>query len=38
MAIYRRGLVQKARAWREAVSRGLRASVMDDEANADHAA
>jgi len=38
MAIYRRGLVQKARAWREAVARGLKASVMDGGANADHAA
>jgi len=38
MAIYRRGLVQKARAWRKAVARGLKASVMDVEANGDHAA
>jgi hypothetical protein len=38
MTIYRRGLVQKARAWREAVARGLRSSVLDAEADADHAA
>ncbi len=38
MMIYRRGLVQKARAWREAVARGLRSSVLDAEADTDHAA
>jgi hypothetical protein len=38
MTIYRRGLVQKARAWREAVARGLRSSVLDAEADTDHAA
>ena len=38
MALYRRGLVQKARAWREAVARGLRPSLTDTDANADHAA
>jgi hypothetical protein len=38
MALYRRGMVDKARAWREAVARGLRASVTADDANADHAA
>ncbi len=38
MAIYRCGLVQKARAWREAVARGLRPSLRDSDANADHAA
>ncbi len=38
MAIYRSGLVQKARAWREAVARGLRPSLSDSDANADHAA
>jgi hypothetical protein len=38
MALYRRGMVDKARAWREAVARGLRASVAADDANADHAA
>jgi hypothetical protein len=27
MALYRRGMVQKARAWREAVTRGLRTSL-----------
>jgi hypothetical protein len=34
MALYRRGLVLKARAWREAVTRGLRTPPND----ADHAA
>jgi plasmid stability protein len=34
MAFYRRGLVLKARAWREAVTRGLRTPPND----ADHAA
>jgi hypothetical protein len=38
MAIYRRGMVQKARAWREAVARGLRTPLAADDANADHAA
>ena len=38
IALYRRGMVDKARAWREAVARGLRASVTADDANADHAA
>ena len=38
IALYRRGLVQKARAWKEAVARGLRASVGDAGADADHAA
>jgi hypothetical protein len=38
MAIYRRGLVEKARAWRAAVARGLRKSLSDPDANADHAA
>jgi hypothetical protein len=38
MALYRRGMVQKARAWREAVARGLRTSLTADDANADHAA
>jgi hypothetical protein len=37
MANYRRGLVQKARAWKVAVARGLRASVNDAEAIGDHA-
>ncbi len=36
MADYRRGLVLKARAWKEAVSRGLR--TLPPEADADHAA
>ena len=36
MAEYRRGLVLKARAWKEAVSRGLR--TPPTEADADHAA
>jgi hypothetical protein len=35
MADYRRGLILKARAWKEAVSRGLRTSPTDDD---DHAA
>ena len=38
MALYRRAMVQKARAWREAVARGLRASPTGTDANADHAA
>ena len=38
MAVYRRGMVEKARAWREAVARGLRQSLTDADANADHAA
>ncbi len=38
MADYRRGLVLKARAWREAVTRGLRSPPTDTEADADHAA
>ena len=38
MADYRRGLVLKARAWNEAVARGLRAPPADPEADADHAA
>jgi hypothetical protein len=37
IALYRRGLVQKARAWKEAVARGPRASVDDAGADADHA-
>ena len=36
IALYRRGMVQKARAWTEAVARGLRPSLTD--ADADHAA
>ena len=32
MALYRRGMVQKARAWREAVARGLRTSLTADDA------
>lgn len=36
MADYRRGLVLKARAWNEAVTRGLR--TPPTEADADHAA
>jgi hypothetical protein len=31
MALYRRGLVLKARAWEEAVARGLRTSPIDDD-------
>jgi len=38
MVLYRRGLVQKARAWREAVVRGLRTSLTDADTNADQAA
>ena len=38
MAGYRRGLVLKARAWREAVARGLRTPPTDTDAGADHAA
>ena len=38
MADYRRGLVLKARAWKEAVTRGLRTPPTDTEADADHAA
>jgi hypothetical protein len=38
MADHRRGLVLKARAWKEAVARGLRAPPVDNEADADHAA
>jgi hypothetical protein len=38
MTVFRRGMVQKARAWREAVARGLRASPTGSDANADHAA
>jgi hypothetical protein len=38
IVVYRQGLVQKARAWKEAVARGLRASVDDAGADADHAA
>jgi len=38
MAVYRRGMVEKARAWREAVARGLRKSLAGADANADHAA
>jgi predicted transcriptional regulator len=38
MAEYRRGLVLKARAWKEAVSRGLRTPPTDTEAADDHAA
>jgi hypothetical protein len=34
--LYRRGMVQNARAWTEAVARGLRPSLTD--ADADHAA
>ena len=37
MAHYRRGLVLKARAWEEAVARGLRRPPTDDEADTDHA-
>ena len=32
LAAYRRGLVLKARAWKEAVSRGLRTPLTDDAA------
>jgi hypothetical protein len=38
MARYRRGLVLKARAWEEAVARGLRRPPTGDEADSDHAA
>ena len=38
MGDYRRGLVLKARAWKEAVSRGLRKPPTAAEADADHAA
>jgi hypothetical protein len=32
MTLYRRGLVLKARAWKEAVERGLRPPLTDDAA------
>ena len=32
ISIYRQGLVLKARAWKEAVKRGLRAALTDDAA------
>jgi predicted transcriptional regulator len=38
MAEYRRALVLKARAWNEAVTRGLLAPPADTDADADHAA
>jgi predicted transcriptional regulator len=38
MADYRRGLVLKARAWKEAVARGLRTSPADTEDDAENAA
>jgi predicted transcriptional regulator len=38
MSDYRRGLVLKARAWKEAVTRGLRPPPAGTEAGADHAA
>jgi len=38
MSIYRRGMVDKARAWRVAVARGLRKSLTGADAGADHAA
>jgi hypothetical protein len=38
MALYRRGMVEKARAWQAAVARGLRKSLNEDNANNDHAA
>jgi hypothetical protein len=38
MADYRRGLVLKARAWKEAVARGLRSPPSHAEVDADHAA
>jgi hypothetical protein len=38
MALYRRGLVLKAQAWEEAVTRGLRRPPTDTDADADHAA
>jgi hypothetical protein len=38
VADYRRGLVLKARAWKEAVTRGLRTRPIDTEAEAGHAA
>jgi len=38
MSIYRRGTVEKARAWRAAVARGLRKSLTGADADADHAA
>jgi hypothetical protein len=37
MALYRRGMVERARAWQAAVARGLRKSLNDADANADHA-
>jgi hypothetical protein len=38
MADYRRGLVLKARVWKEAVTSGLRPPPIHAEADADHAA
>ena len=38
MAEYRRGLVLKARAWTEAVTRGIRKAPTDGETDADDAA
>jgi hypothetical protein len=38
MVVYRKGMVEKARAWREAVARGLRTSLTADNPNTDHAA
>ena len=38
MDLYRRGMVEKARAWRAAVARGLRKSLSEAHANNDHAA
>jgi predicted transcriptional regulator len=38
MAHYRRGLVLKARAWKEAVARGLRTPPADTDADAEDAA
>jgi hypothetical protein len=38
MGMYRSGLVSKARAWKEAVARGLRTLTLDGETDADHAA
>jgi hypothetical protein len=37
MGLYRRGMIEKARAWKEAVARGLRPSLAGADANADHA-
>ncbi len=37
IVLYRRGLVQTARAWKEAVAHGLRASVNDAGADAGYA-